>query len=523
MKRNSYNFSNDLARIGGALSKAMLGNASDDAAIALAKYRDAQTEGQNLSNQGMSGNLAAIDAAAKGNILPRTVARAMNYDVDNGNLIQPVLPGGAQMSVPALGADQRNMDGGALMAELSNIARSMYGDGTSNANQISQMLNNLGEAGSSRMAENMILGGTDNQAGRGALMLNPAGGKYQNPQNAVAEIANALTADLDKNQTTLEGKNTETEAKLGVGGQGDRNNIRDNKTTKELGLDLTDAKERWNNFKAEKEEQAANYKVNTQAGVDRDKNKAADATVRYKHDNRTVEFTVEPGKLLVIDPVSAKKAKIPIQTEGEYKGLYILDGGEKPGEVKVTVGKGDVYMDEATANALGIEANDDGEYVIEGAGFNDSSSSGGSGSGSSDEDSLDLTRYNKEWRDTVQFYPAFSDVPNHAEASMKKMITEQIKRDMKPQKMVNGVNEGGRGMDYTTAYAANADVTIGAGAYEVTEGTNFFVPKFYFDAFVSGNQKNDPETRVISFFRSNLGYSQDQAERVAGEILAARG
>ena len=37
-------------------------------------------------------------------------------------------------------------------------------------------------------------------------------------------------------------------------------------------------------------------------------------------------------------------------------------------------------MDEATANALGIEANDDGEYVIEGAGFNDSSSSGGSGS-----------------------------------------------------------------------------------------------------------------------------------------------
>lgn len=517
IKGNAYNTQNDLARSFSALSRAMIGNASDDAAIALAKYRDAQTEGQNLANEGMSGNLAAIDAAAKGNILPRTVARAMNYDVDNGNLIKPVLPGGAQMSVPALGADQRNMDGGALMAELSNIARTMYGDGTSNANQLSQMLNNLGEAGSSRMAENMILGGTDNQAGRGALMLNPAGGKFQNPQNAVADIANTLTAALDKNQTTLTGKKDETEAKFGEGGQGDRDSTRNNQTTKALGLDLTDAKERWNKYKARRELEGSKYGDDVQAGVDRDKNKAADETVRYKHDNRVVEFTVEPGKLLVIDPVSAKKANIPIQTEGEYNGLYILDGGEKPGEVKVTVGKGDVYMDEATANALGIKKNDDDQYVIEGAGFNDSSSSGSSGSGSGDEDSLDLTRYNGEWRKTVQFYPAFADVPNHAESAMKKMITGQIKQDMKP------VADGGRGMDYTTAYASNADVTIGAGAYEVTKGSNFFVPKFYFDAFVSGNQKNDPETRVISFFRSNLGYSQDQAERVAAEILKARG
>lgn len=517
MKSNAYNFSNDLARIGSALSKAMLGSASDDANIALGKYRDAQTEGQNLKNRGMSGNLDAINAAAQGNILPRRVANALGYDVNNGNLIQPVLPGEPQMSVPAFGADQVNMDSGALMTELSNIARSMYGDGTSNANQLSQMVNNIAAAGSNRLAESMILRGTDDQAGRGALMLNPAGGKFQNPKNAVADIANTLTAALDKNQTTLTGKKDETEAKFGEGGQGDRDNTRDNQTTKALGLDLTDAKERWNNFKANKELEASKYGDDVQAGVDRDKNKAADATVRYRHDNRTVEFTVEPGKLLVIDPVSAKKAKIPIQTGGEYKGLYILDGGEKPGAVQVKVGKGDVYMDEATADALGIDQNDDGQFVIKGAGFKDSSSSDGSGSGSGDEDSLDLQRYNKEWRDTVQFYPAFADVPNHAESAMKKIITEQIKKDMKP------VADGGRGMDYTTAYASNADVTIGAGAYKVTEGTNFFVPKYYFDAFVSGNQKNDPETRVISFFRSNLGYSQDQAKRVAKEILAARG
>ena len=387
MKRNAYNFSNDLARIGGALSRAMIGNASDDAAIALAKYRDAQTEGQNLSNQAMSGNLAAINAAAKGNIMPRTVARAMNYDVDNGNLIKPVLPGGAQMSVPALGADQRNMDGGALMADLSNIARTMYGDGTSNANQLSQMLNNLGEAGSSRMAENMILGGTDNQAGRGALMLNPAGGKFQNPSFAGRELeTNDATnrRDDDLNSDTRLDSNQRVEnVGLDKNRRVENVGMDKNQTDKEVGLDLNAAKERYNNYKADREEEAANYKVNTQAGVDRDKNKAADATVRYKHDNRTVEFTVEPGKLLVIDPVSAKKAGIPIQTEGEYEGLYVLDGGQnlKDG-VKVTVGQADVIVTKEVAEKLGIPKVN-GQYRVKGAGYNSGSSTSGS-SGSVD-------------------------------------------------------------------------------------------------------------------------------------------
>jgi len=510
VKTNAYNFSNDLARIGNSLSRAMIGNASDDAAIALAKYRDAQTEGQNLSNRAMSGNLDAMDAASKGNIMQNSIANALGYDVNNGSLIQPVLPDGAQMSVPALGADQVNMDGGALMAELSNIARSMYGDGTSNANQLSQMLNNLGEAGSSRMAESMILGGTNDQAGRGALLMSPSGGKYQNPGFAGQELATNNATNRRDDDLNLESRMDSNQRVENVGIDKNKRveNVGMDKNTKEKAAadDLTAAKERWNN-----------HKTDVQAGVDRDKNEAADATVQYKHDNRTVEFTVEPGKLLVIDPVSAQKAKIPIQTEGEYKGLYILDGGKKPGDVKVTVGKGDVHIPEDLAKLLNVPKNENNQYVIPGAGFKDSSSSGGSGSGSGDKDSLDLQRYNKEWRDTVQFYPAFADVPNHAEAAMKKMITGQIKQDMKP------TTAGGRGMSFTEAYAANADVTIGAGAYEVTEGNNFFVPKFYFDAFVSGNQKNDPETRVIGFFRSNLGYSQDQAKRVTNEILAARG
>lgn len=215
IKSNSYNFSNDLARIGSALSRAMIGNAQDDAAIARGRYYDAQTQGQNLQNRGMEGNLDAIDAASGGNVMRRSIANSLGYDVNNGNLIQPVLPGGPQRSVPAIGADQVNMDGGALMTELGNIARTLFGDGTSNASQVASALDTLGGAGTSRLAESMILSGDNNQAQRGALRLAPQGGQYQNPgfamnqlrtQDATNRLDDRLDreATMDSNQKVLE-------------------------------------------------------------------------------------------------------------------------------------------------------------------------------------------------------------------------------------------------------------------------------------------------------------------------------
>ena len=197
-KSNAYNFTDDLKRIGGSLANAMIGNAQDDAAIALANYRDAQTTGQELANRGMRGNLDAIEAAAGGDIMRRSIAQSLGYDVSNGNLIQPVLPGGPQMSVPALGPDQVNMDGEALMTDLGNIARTLFGGGTSTANQVASALDTLGGAGNSRLAESMILRGDNNQAQRGALMMAPQGGQYQNPGFAMDELrTNDATARLD--------------------------------------------------------------------------------------------------------------------------------------------------------------------------------------------------------------------------------------------------------------------------------------------------------------------------------------
>lgn len=535
-KLNAYNTPNDLSRITSSLTRALIGNAQDDAAIARGKYYDAQTVGQNLQNRGMQSNLDAIDAASGGNIMPRSVARSLGYDVNNGNLIQPVLPGGPQRSVPAMGSDQVNMDGDALMTELSNIARTLFGDGTSNASQVASALDTLGGAGTSRLAESMILSGDNNQAQRGALRLAPQGGQYQNPgfamtqlrtQDATNRLDDVLDqqASMDSNQKVLEASQYETDARFGEGGQGDRNTAAIEQTKLTLGQNLTAAKERWNNYKANKELEAARYDTDVKAGVARDKNKMADTLARWKHDNREIEMSVEPGKVLVLDPdTGAKLGLSPVNDpNSKYNGLYILDGGKKPGAVTVTVGKGDVYLDQATADALGIPKNNDGKYVIKGAGFKDDASTRDS-DGGGDMDALNLQRYNSDWRESLVDYDAFDDVPNNAVAGVKAIVLKNIRKDMKPPEMVNGQNKGGRGLNFLEAYAQNADVILGAGAYKVTTGgTNFFVPKYFFDFFAVGNGKTATENEIKGFFRSDLGYSADQASRVLKEIMAARG
>lgn len=406
IKTNSYNFSNDLQRIGSSLANAMIGDAQDDAAIALAKYRDAQTAGQELANRGMRGNLDAIDAAASGNIIPRGIAKSLGYDVNNGNLIQPVMPGGPQRSVPAFGSDQVNMDGNALMTDLGNIARTLFGDGTSTASQVASALDTLGGAGSSRLAESMILGGNNSQAQRGALLMAPQGGQYQNPGFAMAELlANDATArrddDLDL-QASQYGddkasgdRRYETDARYGKGGQGDRDTKVKYQTEKEIGFDLNERRGKWERYKADQTYRAAQYKADTEqdtaiyganldASVARDNNVMDDSLARWKHNNREIEMSIEPGKVLVLDPDTANRLNIAAvnDEQSRYNGLHVLNGGPAPGKVVVKVGREDVYMDQATAEAIGAKKDDNGQYVIKGVGYKEDASTRNTGGSS---------------------------------------------------------------------------------------------------------------------------------------------
>lgn len=527
---NAYNFSNDLQRIGSSLANAFIGNARDDAAIALANYRDAQTTGQELANRGMRGNLDAIDAAAKGNIIPRSIAQSLGYDVSNGNLIQPVLPGGPQMSVPAFGSDQVNMDSNALMTDLGNIARTLFGDGTSTANQVASALDTLGGAGSSRLAESMILSGDNNQAQRGALLMAPQGGQYQNPGFAMTELrTNDATArrDDDLNAITRSQKNV-------LESQDRRYTTDASETTKrELGLDLNSRREKWEMYKADQVLAGTQYKADSDAdvamygkildaSVTRDKNVMADNTVRWKHKTRTIEMAVEPGKVIVLDPDTADRLGIPAvnDTNSKYNGLHIIDGGPKPGQVVVRVGREDVYMDEATANALGIPKVN-GKFVVEGAGYKEDESTrnaagGGDVTISTTDDNALLSAV-----DTAYTNNDF-DLPDAvARAVRNKLVTEAVAQ-MGSKKNIT------TGRTFISKQLKKGFVTVEASVPGMFNDIEVDVPVFLIEemngetgvqAVDDAVKALDPAVRrrVAKTMLERLGYSPEEADAIVSQ------
>ena len=131
-----------------------------------------------------------------------------------------------------------------------------------------------------------------------------------------------------------------------------------------------------------------------------------DTFARWKHDNRDIEISVEPGKQIVVNPEAGKKLGIT----PDASGLYVLDGGPKPGAIIVKVGKEDVYLTEEDAKLLGIKKNDDGQYVIPGKpelapkGSEGSSSSSGGANVKGAGNTMDMTRYQEQFKKDDSLY-----------------------------------------------------------------------------------------------------------------------
>ena len=175
MKSNAYNFSNDLARIGSALSRAMIGNASDDAAIALAKYRDAQTEGQNQENTFRKGQFDAIDtASAPTGMLSQSMLNSQGVGLDeNNNFVKLQPPGARPQTIPAY-ANQNTMTQADMLSQAGAMARAIFGDGKYSPNQLTEALGDLSANRDSNMARSMILDPetAEDALRRAAIVLN---------------------------------------------------------------------------------------------------------------------------------------------------------------------------------------------------------------------------------------------------------------------------------------------------------------------------------------------------------------
>lgn len=516
------------------LTRALIGSAADDAALARAEASKAAANASN-ARAGLYGsqqtgvdqtNAMNKELYAMGNALSKDpafqsqIAQALGLDTLASEFMGPPAPGQIR-----LGTDNANA--------MARTALGTYG----NAEQMTGAFGNIGEGADSSLARSMILSGTDDEAGRGALMLSPGGGQYQNPGFAMRQLTEQEYTNRRDDSLDYDADVNEDGLRFGVGGQGDRdttaqestkveNNKRDNNTkTREQDLRYgeggqgdrdTAAQERWERYKADKTYDAKVY--------DTDKD---DSLARWEHENRDIEISVEPGKQIVLNPDAAQILGVPQQDNG----LYILDGGPKPGAVVVKVGKEDVYLTEDDAKRLGIKKNDAGQFVIPGK--PELAPKGGSGSGSSGGKAnvgqgnvLDMTRYQEQFKkDVVAYIDPETPLPGHAIGAMLTLSEKMIRDDLRDD----------TDMNVNTAYSRNVIPMLSAGGYNIGGGLvadGFNVPRYFIDYFsrmpenafnnaIAAGQNGAP-SQFASLWTQQMRYSQDELQAIFEEVQRLR-
>ena len=532
----------------GNLTKALIGSASDDAAIArgrasdaLASYRQAQTQGQKQSNeylQDFNESIATFlsnpDAVTSvfdtlGLKSPvRNIPRSAPVSYDAGG----VDPGLAS----AMGVDTRTQNnvpfierkGEPLPVETMRglVSAILKGGVPGNPQQTSNMGLNIQELAKNNLARNLLLSSNQAPDRMAAILSGTSPGKYFDMGSA--RDLTEIEAATDIKQTEIETGGDITETKIETEGSkeekilelsnartikemelksdaeiaAEKNKVEkayrefkvneDNKTEiakqkiinensvkiEKLKLDQKDKSEE---KKRELEQKIAELEEETKMKIA----KMKDDTVRFKFENEPVTITKKPGEKYVLDPKLGARLQIAPNAEG----LFVIDGGIDNEKVKVKVGKDDIYLTKEHAKLLGIEPNESGQYVIEGAGFPDATMT-------------DATKFDTKFQ---KDYEAFADMDNKLEPGQIGKLRAYL------QRKVNNSD-----LPFDEAYNKFVMRVLTAGNIRIKPGgSNFNFPKFFFDV-VKRRAGTTPKADLTSFIQS-LGYDQKQAERVYKE------
>ena len=382
-RRNPYAMDPALMQGVSNLTRALIGSAADDASLARGRASDAlagklgaETAYQEGQTNYLEENNAAIADALSDSRLVSSLFGATG--LNSGNL--PTNPTGR--TGPFIGNDPAtSMQPGVSENAMRGLARSMFFGGVpGNPQQSAASAQTLANMNNQQAAYNLLSESGQSPDRQAAIRLGQNLGQYFDSGVAQTGLANTLTAAMDKNakglagtkftsNNTLQGTNNKTAAQFGAGGQGDRD---------------TDA----NNVAAAREDDlrfgvggqgdrnatsAATSRVdvaNIGATVNREKNAMDDKTTRWKHDNRTISMSVEPGKQIVLDAQTGRMLGIEptmVTDGGETKEIYVLDGGPALGKIKVSVPEGGtVFMDRKTAEAIGVKQDENGQWKVKG-------------------------------------------------------------------------------------------------------------------------------------------------------------
>lgn len=516
-RSNPYAIDPFLQQAVGNLTRAFIGSAQDDASLASARASDAraglygsQDEGVQLSNQYAQDNMDAIASALGDSGVLNSMFGTLG--LPSGNL--PTNPTGRPG--PFIGNSPETSTAPGMTEDgMRGLVRSMFFGGTpGNPQQSANAAQTMANMANQQEAYRLLSESGQSPDRQAGIRLGQTLTKYFDPGFAQQELnTNDATARYGMDLTSGDNRN-EDNLRFGPGGQGDRDTTANNAAAVTMNKDDNTAQESWENYKADRTLDGKKYDVDSRDQTALDVKDRDVALQKWEHNNRDLEIAVEPGKQIVLNPAAGKLLGIAPNDAG----LYVLDGGPKPGALVVKVGKEDVYLTEEDAKALGITKNDAGQFVIPGKPelapkSSQSSSSSSSGSSGGGNDVLNSNRFQDAYTKTVTELGDPS-IPRHAYGGIQVAASNAMERDMKP------VSEGGRGLSFQEAYTQNVVPMISQGSIEITTGSNFMFPRYFFRFF--SMQQNLDEAKASKFIQNTLGYSQGEAKRVMQEILQAR-
>ena len=469
-RRNNIYKDPAISRVFGSLANILTGSAADDANIARGKYYDSQTVGQNQKNKNASGLSETINTLTNSDLGRSIAANMLGGNVDgSGNLVKK-MPSSVRQSVPLYG-NQVNMNQDDINAQLSNLGKTIYGDQTYSPNQITSAYNNIQAGGNSSLANNMMRYGDQDEQQRGFKMSGKNPSKYFNQNIAREELANDLSGTLDKNNKNLQASQYNT----------DQDNI------------------------TKKEDLRQKRIITKELGIAKIESVAE--TAKYKFDNREITIAVSKDQKVYIDQTTADTLGVePTIENGEE--VYVINGKASPNkvdQVKVQVGKADVYLSKEMADELGIPVNDQGQYIIKGSGFKDSTSNKNNG-GLKQKDVNDSQKY---FENAYKAYEQYNELPSNVIGNIQQIIYKNIAEDLKEK------------VARDQAFSSNVEGVVSQGVVQITNpfvGEDLVAPKYFVDYFQkNADGKKAPLETVVKFFGS-LGYDDNDSKAIANFI-----
>jgi hypothetical protein len=500
------------------LTKALIGDPETDYQVARTGYQNEQTnrlktllpfEQQSIEAQIAQRNAAANASNSQAGLYgsQTTEQDLLNSQLQNLTTALTTLSSSPEVQAQVSAATGIDFSNAANVDAFgSALVTAMLG-GTGNVDQRSSAFTNMANQANTNTAFNQIMdsSATPDQIRQAFIANGGDPGKYFDAGAARTEINYDYNAALDKNAKDLQG--TQYTA--------DRN-LEGTQYKADQDLDGT-------RITAKSTEAYQNFKSNLQFGEggQGDRDKAQDVVqAQWELNNKPLEFTVTPGQQIVLSPAAGERLGL----EPNDEGLYVLDGGPKPGSIVVKVGEEDVYLTEADATALGIEKNDAGVYMIPGR-ANPTGSSGSKSPTSrtiqatqnlTEEMYADLTGFLKE-----RIPASLGDLPNNVQVGIETFIIRQVDAFI-------GQNPN---TPYMDAYNRVGAPIASGGVVELGNNdlrrSNIKVPRFFDEKWKSAAAKvgepvtngDDPYTRdqlveAITKNATSLGYTPSDISKI---------